>query len=59
MEMQILFFLMSCHLLGLTEADIFTFKTLKKGGGTEVLPSREGEDKMGQNNSSSSCFLIY
>lgn len=41
MEMQILFFLMSCHLLGLTEADIFTFKTLKKGGGggSNMFPS--------------------
>lgn len=38
MEMQILFFLMSCHLLGLTEADIFTFKTLKKGGVLRFFP---------------------
>lgn len=38
MEMQILFFLMSCHLLGLTEADIFTFKTLKRGG-SNMFPS--------------------
>lgn len=43
MEMQILFFLMSCHLLGLTEAGIFTFKTLKKKGGgvSNMFPSEE------------------